>query len=134
MMDTQCRKDLLIKELSLLSLPLRHDSRLCSSYIYNQLGEDWDVHRVVKECATMHWLFSYTDYPHRCRDAFNYFSTVFSSGKCVHEFVKQNVQPHIKAQTIIAYGGIPNHWPWIPEPIENKINKESEEWLVVENE
>ena len=108
------RKELLVQELSKIHLELRHDSRLCSSFIYNQLGEEWDVQRVVQECATMHWLFSFTDYQYRCGEAYSYFSTIFNSGRQVHDFMKINVQPYIKAQTIQFYGGIPKHWPWVP--------------------
>ena len=137
------RKDSLIKELEKFCLPLRHDSRLCSSFIYGQLGDDWDVHRVVHECATMHWLYAYTLYPYRVREAYLYFSTILTSGKSVHEFIKHNVQPHIKGQTILQHGGIPSHWPWLPqsEPKESVEQLKSQspeqpkpkpdEWLVV---
>ena len=118
--SAQSRKELLVTELSKLHLNLRHDSRLCSSFIYNQLGEGWDINRVVQECATMHWLFSFTDYAFRCREAYAYFSTIFNSGRQVHDFMKINVQPYIKVQTIQFYGGIPTHWPWIP-PTEGQI-------------
>lgn len=140
----QQRKDSLISELSRFHLPLRHDSRLCSSFIYGQLGDDWDVHRVVHECATMHWLYTYTLYPYRVREAYLYFSTILTSGRSVHEFIKHSVQPHIKGQTILQHGGIPSHWPWLPQKtgeIEEKEEKESEEkesrpdeWLVVPGE
>lgn len=108
------RKDELVGKLSLKMLPLRHDSRLCSSFIYGHLGDDWDVDRVVHECATMHWLYNYTAYPVKVREAYMYFSTILTSGRSVHEFIKNNVQPHIKGQTIVAHGGIPSHWPWLP--------------------
>ena len=108
------RRKLLVEALLIKHLPLRHDSRLCSSFIYGQLGDDWDVDRVVRECCTMHWLYMYTSYPFRVREAYLYFSTILTSGKSVHEFIKHNVQPHIKAQTIVAYGGIPSEWPWLP--------------------
>lgn len=139
----QERKEIIVKELSLKYLPLRHDSRLCSSFIYNELSDDWDVHRVVQECALMHWLFSFTDYPIRCREAYAYFSTIFNSGKHVHDFIKIHIQPYIKAQTIHDYGGIPSEWPWIPT--ESHVSKTSSqtslnsqksdntnEWLVVD--
>lgn len=146
--DIQRRKEELVKELSLLLLPLRHDSRLCSSYIYGQLGDDWDVHRVVHECATMHWLYSYTLYQQRVREAYMYFSTILTSGRSVHEFIKHNVQPHIKATTILQHGGIPLRWPWLPSeevsqlsqvsPEESKAHEvsqvsqvDSKDWLVV---
>lgn len=110
------RKESLVKELSLKLLPLRHDSRLCSSYIYGQLGNDWDMSRVVDECCLMHWLYNYTAYPLKMREAYMYFSTILTSGRSVHEFIKHNVQPHIKGQTVVSQGGIPSHWPWLPSP------------------
>jgi len=112
--DTERRKEQLTKQLSLRLLPLRHDSRLCSSYVYNQLGEEWTVDRVVHECCIMHWLYTYTAYPLKMREAYMYFSTILTSGRSVHEFIKHNVQPHIKGQTIVQHGGIPKHWPWLP--------------------
>jgi len=119
------RKELLVQELSKVELELRHDSRLCSSFIYNQLGEDWNIDRVVQECATMHWLFSFTDYPHRCNEAYVYFSTIFNSGRQVSEFMKMNVQPYIKAHTIQLFGGIPEKWPWITPVNEQKVTSVS---------
>lgn len=110
------RKEKLIEELAVKLLPLRHDSRLCSSYIYGQLCNDWDVSRVVNECCLMHWLYNYTTYPFQMREAYMYFSTILTSGKSVHEFIKHNVQPHIKGQTVVSHGGIPSHWPWLPVP------------------
>lgn len=127
------RKDQLINELSLKHLPLRHDSRLCSSFIYGQLGDDWDVHRVVHECATMHWLYTYTLYPYQVREAYLYFSTILTSGRSVHEFIKHNVQPHIKGQTILQHGGIPSHWPWLPPTQKNKEPEESGEQVEEES-
>lgn len=128
MADTQSRREILVRELAKKSLSLRADSRLCSCYINDTLGEDWSVERVVGECALMHWLYLYTNYPCRCYEAYIYFSTVFTSGKSVHEFVKKNVQPHIKAQIILAHGGIPKVWPWVPED-----SSESErDWTVVD--
>lgn len=103
----------LLKELSLKGLHMRHDSRLCFSYINNDLGKDWNVHRVVQECCTMHWLYNYTAYPCKMDEAYMYFSTILTSGRTVHEFIKQNVQPHIKSQTILQHGGIPKTWPWL---------------------
>lgn len=123
------RKDNLVNELSRLCLPLRHDSRLCSSFIYGQLGDDWDVHRVVHECATMHWLYTYTLYPYRMREAYLYFSTILTSGRSVHDFIKHNVQPHIKGQTILQHGGIPSHWPWLPQ-----TEKESQDLTLAQEE
>jgi len=133
------RKELLVEELSKVHLNLRHDSRLCSSFIYNQLGEEWNVQRVVQECATMHWLFSFTDYQHRCREAYSYFSTIFNSGRQVHDFMKINVQPYIKAQTIQFYGGIPTHWPWVPvvqtqDEVKTEVQNEVQTEVVTQTE
>ena len=108
------RKEHLVSKLAQFLLPLRHDSRLCSGYIYGQLSEDWDIDRVVHECCLMHWLYSYTAYPLKMREAYMYFSTILTSGKSVHEFIKHNVQPHIKGQIIVSHGGVPSHWPWLP--------------------
>lgn len=128
----QLRKDELVRELSLKLLPLRHDSRLCSSFIYGQLGDDWDVDRVVHECATMHWLYTYTLYPLKVREAYLYFSTILTSGKSVHEFIKHNVQPHIKAQTIVAHGGIPPNWPWLPQEQSLEESDGSEDFTLLD--
>lgn len=117
------RKEELVKELSRKLLPLRHDSRLCSSYVYGQLGDEWDLSRVVNECCTMHWLYTYTAYPLKMREAYMYFSTILTSGKSVHEFIKHNVQPHIKGQIIFTHGGIPSTWPWLQLPLQ-RVNPE----------
>lgn len=112
--DIQQRKEQLVNKLAQFLLPLRHDSRLCSGYIYGQLSEDWDIDRVVRECCLMHWLYSYTAYPLKMREAYMYFSTIMTSGKSVHEFIRHNVQPHIRGQIIVSHGGVPFHWPWLP--------------------
>lgn len=130
----QRRRDLLVGELSMKKLPLRHDSRLCSGFIYNQLGDDWNVHRVVNECAMMHWLFSYTNYQYKCREAYSYFSTVFTSGRSLHEFVKQYVQPHIKAQIILAHGGVPSTWPWLWNEHQNHVPPDPAQYEIPLNE
>lgn len=113
MNETEKRRKELVHELSLKHLPLRHDSRLCSSYISSELGKEWPISRVVHECCVMHWLYNYTLYPAKMREAHMYFSTILTSGKCVHDFIKQFIQPHIKSQTILENGGIPQQWPWL---------------------
>lgn len=112
-MRFQLRKEHLVTKLESKLLPLRHDSRLCFCFIYDQLGDDWCVDRVVEECATMHWLHNYTTYPFQLREAYLYFSNINMSGRDVHEFIKHNVQPQIKTQIILFHGGIPNIWPWL---------------------
>jgi len=113
-MDPEGRTRILCDKLREIGLDLRPDSRLCYSYIYGSLGEDWDLDRVVRECAMMHWLYTYTNYQYRIQQAYTYFSYVFNDGKTVNDFIKTNVQPHIKAETILSYGGIPERWPWSP--------------------
>lgn len=114
-MDEQnIRRSELIESLSLQGLQLRYDSRLCYCYIRGELGEDWDLERVVRECGTMHWLFNYTNYPIRCRQAFDYFAEFSNCNNRTYEYVKQNVHPHIKAETIMGLGGLPDRWPWLP--------------------
>lgn len=95
-------------------LSLRPDSRLCHSYIHGTLGDDWDIDKVVRECCMMHWLHTYTNYQHRIHQASSYFSYMFSDGRMVNEFIR-TIQPHIKAETILAHGGIPDKWPWLDD-------------------
>lgn len=109
----QNRMESLVKELSRMLLPLRYDSRLCSSYIYGQLGPEWNVHRVVHECATMHWLYTYTMYPFKVSEAHAYLSTILPPGKPANDFVKQCIQPRIKEKIIRDHGGVPSTWPWL---------------------
>ena len=115
MADGRCciRRQILINSLSKRGLSLRPDSRLCSSYIDGTLDEHWNVDRVVEECALMHWLYTYTDYPIKLAEAYNFFSSFFPSGKSVKDYVKDNVQPVIKLGTIKTYGGLPKTWPWL---------------------
>lgn len=113
MEDIQIRKDNLLCELKKYNLSLRPDSRLCYCYINNKLGHDWNLERVVAECCFMNWLFVYTDYPIRCQNAYRYFSNVFVNSSTVHNYIKYNIQPYIKAEIITAMGGIPDTWPWM---------------------
>jgi len=113
MLGTIARTSILEDHLCIHGLTIRPDSRLCHAFMEGRLGHDWDVHRVVKECCMMHWLYTCTDYPIRIDQAYTYFSYIFVDGKMVHEFVRDNVQPHIKAEIILSHGGIPTVWPWI---------------------
>jgi len=111
------RRNELVRELSKFNLPLRKDSKLCTSYINNQLNEEeWKLERIVYECCLMHWLFVFTDYPHRCNEAYRYFYTHFPHVQNIHTFINLNVRPYIKQSTIVDYGGVPQHWPWLKIP------------------
>ena len=125
-MDPEERTLLLCDKLRDVGLDLRPDSRLCYSYIYGTLGEEWGLERVVRECGMMHWLYTCTNYQFRVQQAYTYFSYIFTDGKTVNEFIKNSVQPHIKAETILSYGGIPDRWPWL-QPVVNIIPENTEE-------
>ncbi|AAR26894.1 FirrV-1-B19 [Feldmannia irregularis virus a] len=107
------RRQVLVNSLSKAGLFLRPDSRLCSSYVEGTLDENWDVDRVVHECALMHWLYNYTNYASKLTEAYSFFSMFFTEGKAVKEFIKDKVQPVIKFGIIEAHGGIPMTWPWM---------------------
>lgn len=111
--DKYTRTRVLVEELGKVGLSLRNDSRLCDMYINGGLNNDWNLDRIVRECALMHWLFLYTPYPDRCRHAYHYFSNIFANGTTVHNFIRHNIQPHIKADTIMEMGGVPEVWPWM---------------------
>ena len=106
------RREELISSLKEIGLVLRHDSGLCHAYIAGTLDESWTLELVVEECALMHWLFMYTDYAERCRQAYEYFGSCNLQGRVLHEFIKYNIQPYIKADTI-AFFGMPEKWPWL---------------------
>lgn len=108
----ESRKEELVSLLKEYGLELRYDSGLCHAYIEGTLDESWTLDLVVNECALMNWLFTYTDYTERCRQAYEYFGSSNLQGRYLHEFIKYNVQPYIKADTI-AYFGIPEKWPWL---------------------
>jgi len=55
-------------------------------------------------------------------DAYRYFSYVFTDSRTVNDFVKNSVQPHIKAEIILSFGGIPQTWPWV-SPVMNMSEK-----------
>lgn len=113
--DPGSRTVLLCEQLVKHGLVLRPDSRLCHAYIHGSLGDDWDLDRVVRECCMMHWLHTHTNYQARIYQAYSYFSYMFSDGRMVHEFIRNSIHPHIKAETILAHGGIPEKWPWLPD-------------------
>jgi hypothetical protein len=131
--EMQSRMESLVSELSNMLIPLRYDSRLCSSYIYGQLGPEWSVHRVVHECATMHWLYTYTMYPFKLSEAHAYLATILPPGKPASDFVKQCIQPRIKEKIIRDHGGIPSRWPWLEKsdadtPSPSSSSLASDEW------
>ena len=110
----ETRRNELVNELSKFHLPLRNDSKLCNSYIKKQLDEEeWKLEKIVHECCLMHWLFVFTDYPHRCNEAYRYFHIHFPHAHDIHKFMNLNVRPYIKQSTINDYGGIPKTWPWL---------------------
>ena len=110
--DVKTRRGELITALQNIGLRLRHDSSLCHAYISGSLGDDWSLESVVEECAIMHWLFTYTDYPIRCRQAYDFFARSHTDGRTLHEFITNKVNPLIKADTIAIFG-IPEKWPWL---------------------
>lgn len=112
-MDPKDRHALLAEELSKVKLTIRPDSRLCSGFVNDSLGEDWPVDRVVAQCALMHWLYNYTRYPLIIRDATRHYSNFFTGSKDLHLFVRDSVQPHVKYDIYRAHGGIPSQWPWL---------------------
>ena len=116
------RTVLLQTKLNDVCLSIRPDSRLCNSYIKGPIGDEWCVDRVVRECCMMHWLYRYTNYQQRVYDAYRYFSYVFTDSRTVNDFVKNSVQPHIKAEIILSFGGIPHTWPWV-SPVMNMSEK-----------
>lgn len=131
--DIENRMKLLVKELSRIHLPLRHDSRLCSSYIYGQLGPEWNVRRVVHECATMHWLYTCTVYPLKLAELYDFLATILVPGKSTSDFIKQCIQPRVKERVILDYGGVPDTWPWLAlKKPENTEQEEEDSYVKVQ--
>ncbi|CAM9205128.1 unnamed protein product [Pylaiella littoralis] len=108
------RKKLLEDELSKLGLKIRHDSRLCYSYINHQTSAEWTAGKVARECAVMHWLYNYTTYEDQCRLAAAevYGSTRFTDGREFAEHMKRHVYPAIKESVMTRGDGCPTRWPW----------------------
>jgi len=51
-----------------------------------------------------------------CTEAYRYFYTHFPHVQNIHTFINLNVRPYIKQSTIVDYGGVPQHWPWLKIP------------------
>ena len=112
------RKRELEHELGRLKLFIRYDSRLCCCYINGVTSPEWTAQKVARECAIMHWLYNYTDYEERCREAATAESkkTWFHSGKHFADHMKRRVYPAIKESILKErkQGDLGSEtWPWI---------------------
>lgn len=103
------------RELAILNLSLRYDSRLCSSYISNHISPEWTAAKVAKECAVMHWLHNYTNYKEICHNAATQESQRlrFWRGREFADHMKRRIYPAIKDDIIRGNGGLPESWPWM---------------------
>ena len=110
------------KALAEKGLTLRMDSKLCYCYVNGQTGPEWDVPRVVHECAIMYWLYNFTNYKERCDFAAFYESRLyfFPSKRDLMSYMRRCVHPLIKETIIRENGGVPSTWPWLEEKVTSK--------------
>lgn len=125
----EVRKQSIENELNKINLKLRYDSKLCYCYVNGETGPEWTPERVANECAIMHWLYNFTDYPGICQYADIHESRriFFHSKKQFKDHMRRYIYPNIKESMIMKNGGIPTTWPWMKNETSADKNEPSNE-------
>lgn len=102
------RLETLRRTLQEFGVPLRDDSRLAFYWAMNQLPNNWNLKRVVRELVLLHHLYNRTDYSRRLRlivpsvkQHLRTFSNMTSEQ--IHMHIHQFVLPGIRWQTLLDH-------------------------------
>lgn len=103
-MSTEDREKRLQAALSEIKLDMREDSQLCKDFIN---GSDISLEEVVKEMATMHYLYNYTDYKTDLERVVAHLVQTRGPFRGVWRCAAQSVK------LVHMSKGLPEKWPWM---------------------
>ena len=104
-MSAEEREKNLKAALDQIKLEMRDDSQLCKDFIGG--GSDMSLEDVVKEMATMHYLYNYTGYKTDLEQVVAYLVQVRGPFRGVWRCAAQSVKLVYMAK------GLPEKWPWL---------------------